>query len=203
MSISSFKIRLKSLPIEYKDEHETFFATLDEELDQSPTLDKIWEKLMKYWSFLNYTLLENLINFLEYSDLEQEMDEFIQSLQDFQRNTRVCDFARHYNAIKKKEESCKQLVVHFQLNWKICTVDDVIILQNHILRKFHLPSFSVEIHKLASGSLKVAWLLPEEIAKHVNEQLKTASMMEFKIEHGISSITVEDCAFLLCSDPGG
>ena len=193
MSVGRFKTRLKSLRIEYRDEHEEFLQKMNSEFEQSPTLDGIWDKLSGYWSFLNYTLLENLIYRLGYRDLKKDMNEYLKSLQSFQYNTRLCDFARYYSALKKKEVSAdlKDFVIRIELNWETCTLEDLDKLHGHILRKFHLPSFSTTLKELLTGSLIITWSLPSELASHVKDQLKRPDMMAFYKEHSILSISID------------
>ena len=194
MSIGRFKARLTTLPIEYRDEHEEFFKKFEKEFEESPTLDGIWGKLSRYWSFLNYTLLENLIRHLGYRDLRLEMDRYLISLREFQCNTRLCDFARHYPAFRRRnaEPDLMELVVRIELNWDSCTLGDLDKVHGHLLRKFHLPTFSTTLKELLGGSLIVTWSLPSELVSHVKAQLKNPDdMMPFYKEHGILSINID------------
>ena len=196
MDVGKFKIRLKALSIEYQEEHEEFLKKITKDFDESSSLEKIWNKLGEYWSFLNYSLLKNLIHRLEYDELKQEISKYLVSLKSFQSSTRVCDFARYYNNIflkeKKIEADLKEFVVHYKFDWKSCTLQDVIILQAHIMRKFHLNSFTAGLKKIVVGCLILTLLLPEEIATHVKGILQsTDSMKSFCEENGISSISFD------------
>lgn len=197
ISVGQFKARLKALPLGYRSEHGAFFEKLNEDLGQITTVDGIWDKLSSYWSFLNYTLLESLIQRLKYDDLKEEMSKYITSLRSFQKATLACDFSRYYSPLKEKNINAdlKNLVVHFHLSWRICTLEDVIKLQGNILRRFHLPSFVAEVKKILAASLIVSWLLPKEIAMLIKEHLKSTDMTMYYVENGILSISIdgEEC----------
>ena len=209
MDVGKFKIRLKALPIQYREEHKEFLATIMKDFDESSTLDKIWGKLQDYWSFLNYSLLENLIHHLKYDDLKQEMSKYLVSLEHFQSNTRVCDFARYWNNIctmKKLEADLKEFVFRCKCDWKVCTLQEVINLQGYVMRKFHLNSFTAYLQKVEAGSLIITWLLPKEITTHIESYLQnTESLKSFCAEYGISFITFDGKGYhcLSSSDESG
>ena len=192
MSVGQFKARLYNLPIEYGKEHADFFEKKDEEISSLATVDEIWNKLSKYWSFMNFTLLESLISRLGYNDLKKKMSLYLESLEVFQKDTLACDFARYYVPLKDQNvnEDLEKLVVRFHMNWHICTLADVVDLQGHIMRKFHLPSFVADLRRVLPGSLIVSWLLPKEIALLIKEQLKSTDMTMFYVENGILSFNI-------------
>ena len=61
-----------------RDEHRSFLQRLENELDVPGvvTVDMVWEKLCEYWNYLNYTLLQNLINRFSDDALSKVMDEY-------------------------------------------------------------------------------------------------------------------------------
>lgn len=187
MKAGQFKARLRGLPIDCKDEH----CFLDEEISPSLTIDDIWGKLSKYWSFLNYTLLESLINLLEFHDLIKEMVSFLQSLESFRQKTHLCDFAKCCRAWREK--CCEDFfMIHLELNWETCTLEDLHRLHGHILRKFHLPSFSMTLEEIKNGCLIITWSILSELATHVKEMLRGPDMLTFFKEQRILSISI-DC----------
>lgn len=187
-----FKTRLIALPLAYKDEHKAFLQKFNSDLD-SPDLFVVWEKLNRYWSFLNYTMLENLIQRLGYKDLIIKMKAYVKALQSFRQNTRLCDFSKCYPSLREKETNLnlKEVVIHYHLEWETCTLEDLDIKHGHVLRKFHLPVFATTLKEILRGSVAITWSLPKEFVSHTKEQLKNPDMMEFCKEHCILSISVD------------
>lgn len=192
MSVDEFKVRLHALPIKYSDEY-NFFKQMYKELDRSTNLDELWAKLSEYWTFLNYSLLENLIRRLNDSNLREEMEDYLNSLQSFRNSTRLSYFVKYYPFPKKYMKSnLKSMVVRSQLDWETCTLEDVDRLEGKIFRKFHLPTFPLILEEFLPGSLIIRWSLPSELAAHVEEQLKSTDIMVFNKENNILSISVDD-----------
>ena len=50
--------------------------------------------------------------------------------------------------MKGVESDLKKFVVHVQLDWETCTLEDVDKLHDGIIRRFHLPSFSINLKEL-------------------------------------------------------
>ena len=202
MSVGRLKARLVSLPIQYKEEHEQFFQQTEAELDSCSSMDAIWRKLSRYWNYLNYTLLESFVESLDDASLTGKMKQYVGSLHLFQQCTRVCDFAQHCPSTirkrKEEEEDLKEFVLRLDLNWEVCTLEDVDRLAGHIMRKFHLPSFAMSLKEASCGSLQVTWLLPTLLAMHIRTDAENTDLASFRKEHGILSINVdgEKCVYL-------
>ena len=193
IDVGRFRARLITLPFEYKEEHKDFFQQIEDELEKESTVDCIWNKLSKYWNFLNYTLLENLIHHLGDRVLKRKMDDYLSSLKEFQCSTRLCDFAKCCPAIENRpsETDLKRFVIDLSLEWETCTLEKIEELKGHIIRKFLLPSFALILEKVSHGSLIITWLLPAKIASSLMETLENIDTREFCKEHRIDSITVD------------
>ena len=193
IDVGRFRARLITLPFEYKEEHKDFFQQIEDELEKESTIDCIWYKLSKYWNFLNYTLLENLIHHLDDHALKRKMDDYLSSLKEFQCSTRLCDFAKCCLAIEKRpsEADLKKFVIDLNLEWETCTLEKLEELKGHIIRKFLLPSFALILEKVSHGSLIITWLLPAKIVLRLMETLENIDTGEFCKEHRINSINVD------------
>lgn len=198
MSVYNFKTGLITLPLAHREEHGSFIQSFLTDFDQSLDHYGLWMKLSTYWSFLNYALLDNLIEHLEENcDLRGKMDTYLKSLQQFQMNTSLSDFAKWYLALRKKatNTTSKNFVVHCDLDWETCTLEDLNKLHVHILHKFHLPSFSMTLEEVKNGCLIITWSIPSELVSHVREQLKNPDIMTFYKEQRILSISIDGKEF--------
>ena len=81
----------------------------------------VWIKLNSYWNFLNYTLLEHVINEFcdSRGDLIAMMESYKRKLKEFRCKTRLCDFAEHYKCVNKSlaEIDRKTLTVKLAKKW--------------------------------------------------------------------------------------
>ena len=203
IDVNRFKARLMTLPIKYKEEHEDFFQQIENELEKESTINSIWIKLSKYWNFMNYTLLENLIRNIGDRSLKQNMKSYLSSLETFRRNTRLCDFAEHCPAVESRpsEADLKEFVLHLKLDWETCTLEQLEELKGHIIRKFLLPSFALILKKVSHGSLIVTWLLPAQIASTLVQDLENTDNKGFFKEHKIECMTIDGKEYKYSSIP--
>ena len=202
-TVNQFKARLITLPIKCKEEHEDFFQQIENELEKESTINSIWIKLSKYWNFMNYTLLENLIRNIGDRSLKQNMKSYLSSLETFRRNTRLCDFAEHCPAVESRpsEADLKEFVLHLKLDWETCTLEQLEELKGHIIRKFLLPSFALILKKVSHGSLIVTWLLPAQIASTLVQDLENTDNKGFFKEHKIECMTIDGKEYKYSSIP--
>ena len=202
-TVNQFKARLMTLPIKCKEEHEDFFQQIENELEKESTINSIWIKLSKYWNFMNYTLLENLIRNIGDRSLKQNMKSYLSSLETFRRNTRLCDFAEHCPAVESRpsEADLKEFVLHLKLDWETCTLEQLEELKGHIIRKFLLPSFALILKKVSHGSLIVTWLLPAQITSTLVQDLENTDNKGFFKEHKIECMTIDGKEYKYSSIP--
>ena len=202
-TVNQFKARLMTLPIKCKEEHEDFFQQIENELEKESTINSIWIKLSKYWNFMNYTLLENLIRNIGDRSLKQNMKSYLSSLETFRRNTRLCDFAEHCPAVESRpsEADLKEFVLHLKLDWETCTLEQLEELKGHIIRKFLLPSFALILKKVSHGSLIVTWLLPAQIASTLVQDLENTDNKGFFKEYKIECMTIDGKEYKYSSIP--
>ena len=194
MTVGRLRARILSLPVEFQDEHQDFLTRELNNLTTS-TVDEIWGKLCGYWNYLNYTLLENLIKNLGSKDPEliHKMESYLQLHKIFLQHTRVCDFAKHCPVTTQKVKTeLKDFVIRLDLDWDKCTLEEVDNRADHIMRKFHLPKFLMNLKEITCGSILITWSLPAVLASRVRSELEITYMTSFKMKHGVLSITIDD-----------
>ena len=189
-----FKRQLISLPVKNKSLHKEFLEQLWPQIS-SATVDDIWFKLEMYWDFLNYTLLEHLVNKFGGNALKASMQEYKESLKEFRCKTRLCDFARHFkdqvNRYLVGQELMKLLEVKFAKNWDECTLEDLENWKESITQKLLLPSFVLILTDTDSGCVSVTWAIPAIFAASVMEDIETMEMAEFCVEHSILLLRID------------
>ena len=83
---------LISLDVSRKHEHQEFISNHLMNIDQGTTLNNLWARLGSCWNFLNFGLLEHIINKFGNEDLKQKMKSYKHDLQSFRKSTRLYDF---------------------------------------------------------------------------------------------------------------
>ena len=192
ISPSDFRQRLLSLPVKPKHQHRAFLQQLLPQISAA-SVDYIWCKLEFYWDFLNYTLLEHLVNKFGDDTLKESMLRYKDSLSEFRHNTRLCDFARHFKDQVNKcfvgQELMKKLEVKFDKKWEDCTLEDLEKWKESITEKLLLPSYVLTLETSESGCVSVTWAIPAMFAESVMD-MDTTHMREFCVERGILSLRI-------------
>ena len=190
-----FKRRLTSLLVKNKSQHKEFLEQLWPQISTA-TVEDIWFKLEMYWDFLNYTLLEHLVNKFGDVALKTSMLEYKGSLKEFRSKTLLCDFAKHFKDQVNKclvgKDVMKLLEVKFAKNWEECTLEDLENWKESITQKLLVPSYVLILKETDSGCVSVTWAIPAMFAASVTEDMERMDMREFCVEHSILSLRI-DC----------
>ena len=153
---SDFLYRITCLPVSTRTQHRSF---IEEKLTNIPVpaaIESIWTILNLYWDFLNYGLLEQVINVCGSEGLKHQMLEYVLELSKFKQTTRICDFieswpSRRYGQV----DSLKKVVVMMQMEWSQCTLHDLESFNIDLVHKFFLPDFDIQLEYLLRRGIDV------------------------------------------------
>ena len=184
--------RVTYLPVSVRQEHRSF---IEEKLTNIPppeTFAKIWSILNLYWDFLNYGLLEHVINKCGSEDLKQQMHAYVDELSTFKQTTRLCDFIESWPCRDDgpPEDRLKKVVVKMRHEWSQCTLQEVESFKRALVHKFFLPEFDIHLQKAERGCVCVTWLTPPSIATLLQQNLANIEAEFFK-KHGIDAVTID------------
>ena len=187
-----FLSRVTYLPVSVCREHRSF---IEEKLTNIPppeTFAKIWLILNLYWDFLNYGLLQHIINQCGSECLKQQMQEYVHQLSAFKQTTRLCDFIETWPCRDDgpPEDRLKKVVVKMRHDWSQCTLQDVESFKKALVHKFFLPEFDILLQKAERGCVCVTWLTSPSITTLLQQNLANIET-EFFEKHGIDTVTID------------
>ena len=197
---SHFLVRITRLPVLILPLHKSFIEEKLIKLSPPVTFLKVWLTLNLYWNFLNYELLQHVIEKCVTrvsSDLKQQMLDYIDELLKFKQRTRLCDLC---DFIKESTytppEGCKKIVVKMQKEWCQCTLQEVEYFKKDLIDKFFLQQYDILFQSAEKGSICITWLTSTSIATLLKENLAKTGI-EFFSNHGIDAVTIdgEDVCF--------
>ena len=191
MNPSVFLFRITRLCVSARRQHRSF---IEEKLTNIPppvTFENIWTKLNLYWDFLNYGLLEHVINECGSEDLKQNMQEYVHELSSFKQTTRLCDFIESWPCRDDgpPEDRLKKVVVKMKHEWSRCTLRDVESFKKALVHKFFLPEFDILLQNAERGCVCVTWLTSTSIATLLQQNLANIETEFFK-KHDINTMTI-------------
>ena len=180
------------LPVSVRPQHRSF---IEEKLTNIPppvTFENIWSTLNLYWDFLNYGLLEHVINQCGSEDLKQQMQDYVSELSTFKQTTRLCEFIKSWPCRDDgpPEDRLKKVVVKMKHEWSQCTLQDVEVIKKALVHKFFLPEFDTLLQNIERGCVCVTWVTSPSIATLLQQNLVNIETEFFK-KHGIDAVTID------------
>ena len=187
-----FLSRVTCLPVSARPQHRSF---IEEKLANIPppvTFENIWLTLNLYWDFLNYRLLEHVINNCGSEGLKTQMQNYVDELSTFKQTTRLCDFIENWPCrdAGPPEDRLKKVVVKMKHEWSQCTLQDVESFMKALVHKFFLPEFDILLQKAERGCVCVTWVTTPSIATLLQQNLANIETEFFK-KHGIDVVTID------------
>ena len=187
-----FLSRVTCLPVRARPQHRSF---IEEKLTNIPppvSFESIWSILNLYWDFLNYGLLQHVINKCGSEHLKQQMQDYVNKLSVFKQTTRLCDFIKSWPCRDDgpPEDRLKKVVVKMKHEWSQCTLHDVESFKKALVHKFFLPEFDILLQNAERGCVCVTWLTSPSIATLLQQNL-TNIETEFFTKHDVDAVTID------------
>ena len=190
INVDSFHAWLMLLNLSQQHEHQQFIENLN--IHKETHLNDLWKRLCKYWNFLNFDLLEHVVDGFGSADLKRKVKSYECDLQSFQKATRLSDFidcwpVKGQTPPKTELQECVAKMKH---DWDNCTLEDLEKLRVDILRKFFLPEFALQLKEIKRGCFAIIWFIPAPFVKALQNRIESTSS-EFFVEQKIETITVD------------
>ena len=156
------------------------------------TFVKTWSILNLYWDFLNYGLLEHVINQCGSADLKQQMQDYVDELSTFKQTTRLRDFIKSWPCRDDgpPEDHLKKVVIKMKHDWFQCTLQDVESFKKSLVHNFFLPEIDILLQKITEDCVCV-WLTSPSIAALLQQNL-TNIENEFSKKYGSAAVVIND-----------
>ncbi len=152
--LSAFLLSFQSRRGSLKRNGSLFISSCQLELNTADTIDAVFVIVSQFWSFLDYNLLENVVDeFGDDSDKEKFAD-YIKALQDFLSDWRVVP-----HKIKRSECPTTAVKLCFKLDGDSLPYRDI---RASIARIFKVHVENVLIESIDNGCTKLVFLLPRE-----------------------------------------
>ena len=176
-----------SLQVNVFDHLKACFSDLD---PQSQIADS-WMQLSSLWDFLNYELLEHVIeSFIPDDSLKLELKRYVEATDSFSSSTTVHEFFQEWPFRVKKPEAAKvkKIVSKAERSWEQCTLYDIKETTNTLAQLFSLPRPFLCIRNVEEGCVSILWYAPPSVAALLNNlEVKPKSVSD----NGFLSITVD------------
>ena len=178
------------LPASIKYQHIAFIRENLTDIKESESMEDIFLLLNLYWDFLNYTLLEHIVNNFGNNDTKAAMANYVTELVVFRRVTNLSDFISHWPCTGKVPPDMSRLVIKMEKDWSNCTLEDVEQFKKTLTQKLFLPSFAVLLRDAEQGCISLTWVIPSSIVKILSKDIHNTKLDWFK-EHHIERLAID------------
>ena len=187
--VGTFKVKLTSfVDVNAQRHHET---ALKEIIDKKERVDDIWANLNFYMNFLNYELLQHVLDKFQVTALQERMKKYTERITGFLRDTRVCDFMECWPLHSTKPEvDLREFVIKYNRDWNTCTLLELNQMKDRLTQELLLPKFLVNLRGGSSGSMTVVFSVPHSVVAILQGDIRNTELKVF-VEMDIETITVD------------
>ena len=188
--VDIFKYRLTSLRVGEVEHHMDY---LNEIVENKHTVVDILVKLNYYLNFLNYGLLQHILDKFKNKELQRRMDEYKVKISTFFKHTQLRDFIQCWKKHKCQppvEGLQKFIELKTKKDWETCTLEDIENLKERLATKLLLPKFILVLEKASEGCLAVTYSVTSSLVTKLQTVIKGTELKEFA-DIEIETITVD------------
>ncbi len=190
VTVQAFRRSLPRMSYSIKAEHQQFLEEKYIVFKTAETIDDIFYYLSLYLSFIDFSLLEHIINCFGTPELKHEMTKYSLHMETFRRDTKVVDILPHLSG--RIEPPPEYVRVKMKLDYDIhkCTLEDLEKARANLGKAFSLSKLAFFLREISQSCIVVTCLLPTDLAHVLTEcaqkmdgtSLKTLNLLELYVD---------------------
>ncbi|CAI8056953.1 NLR family CARD domain-containing protein 3 [Geodia barretti] len=188
--VDTFKVRLISMDVDGVEYHVPF---LKEIAHKHESVVNIWMDLSPYLNFLNYEILQHILQKFKDPALQIRMDTYIEKIKKFFKTTRLRDFLKCWPVRGKTPPAGdlrKFLTTKTTKDWNTCTLEDLDNVRQNLAKRLLLPSFALDPADASEGCVTMTYYIPASIVPQLQTDIKNTLLKDFA-DMEIETITVD------------
>ena len=187
--VDTFRVKLTSLDVNAQMHHETALQAI---IGSKETIEGIWIALSSYMNFLNYELLQHVLDKFEIEAHQERMQRYTTKITSFFVNTRVCDFikCRPVSEAAPPESALRRIIVKWHKDWETCTLYDLDQLKGRLARKLLVPNYILNLQDIQKSSVSLIFTIPTSLVALLQADIKSTELTVF-VDMDIETITVD------------
>ena len=150
------------------------------------------------WNYLNFGLLQHLVEIYGDDKLKQRMLKYTMSVKTFRKQTTLKVFWKASPATRKCpviptniRESLKRITFkHGQLD-TTTTLEDIESYRQDLAQEYAFPDFIIILADIEKGCIATTWLVPPSLAAKLADEIKRGNV-SFLEQHNILELKIQD-----------
>ena len=151
-----------------------------------------WSEISVYFDFLNYNLLEHLVNRFGNDVLVTSLQDYKRDLEVFRTDTRLCDFANLFLQYPPQSNQ-KEIVITLLKDWQEYTLEDLVNWKETFAQEFSLPSYFITLQGIDSimCNARITWGISSSFMVSIKEKMESVDLEDFCKQHGLLLMSVD------------
>ena len=191
VDVGELRDAITILPTTLKEEHKKFVHEKEDDILKAEKIEEVFRIANKYWDFLNYSLLQYIIDEYGSDEIQSKMEAFDEEVCTFRRNTLLKPFSKVYKRKPdlENEKEMKKLESVHEIDLATATLEDVEQFRHDCNSELSLYEFSLQLVKIQDGCMMLTWLVSKSLVAHVQKTIKPSSPTMKK--HNVSLFIVD------------
>ena len=193
VGMRKFRTSLMLLPATIKLEHTAFLKENLPTFLKAEGLEEIFMHLNLYWNFIDYSLLDYIIDRFCSEELKREMSQYRAELAKFRRETTIRQMIHSWPGRVEPPPTFTEFTSTLDRDAGTFTLEELEELRMKICSEFSLSNFILMFRGVVEGSLIITWFVPSSIVAQLRLDLlaKAVSKSPFFQENAITSVSID------------
>ncbi len=195
VTVTDFRQTLMILPSSIKNENEEFVTSKYSLFKKAESIEDIFLYLNFYLSYIDFSLLEHIIEQFGSDSLKQDMSCYAEDMRQFRMKTPVSEALDHLPKISYAPADYSRLTVKFDFDVHTATLEDLETYRKRFASEFLLSQLALSLSDLQESSLLVTWLVPAAVGAMISDQVQKKSS-SFFLSNNILKLSLEgECLY--------
>ena len=187
MFLDRFCSRILGLAVAKKATHVKFFRESEDEILEAKNMRKVFAILNRYVSYRNYEILQHIVKKFCEAALQQKMQDYCQSLEEFEKATAIDIYLAAISACPELSLAFIKMAVKINKPASVCTLHEVRRLKDALAEKASLHSYGMYVESMLESSVVLVLRFPKSCVGWI----VAALTCEFLQEHLLSDVIVD------------
>ena len=194
--IQDIKVFLTSLSVSIReDTSPCVFTSHQAEIIVHNKLPQIfqWLTINGFWSFLNFYLLESLVERYGDDDLKKRVTEFKEDMEKFKKDMKLVDFLPAWSGRcpHVPASGFEPVILRVNKDWPNCTLADIARLEGYLESRFMINRFILRFANSHPGSVVIMWLVPSHVIAFLKKRIMAVGTKSLS-EVGVVEVRFND-----------
>ena len=195
VTVTEFRQTLMTLPSPITNENEDFIKSKYPLFEDAKSVESIFLHLNFYLSFIDFSLLEHIIEQFGSDSLKRDMSSYAEDMGHFRMNTPVSEALDHLPRNSDPPAGYSRLKAKLDFDVKTATLEDVDTYRKRFASDFLLSQLALSLFDLQESSLLFTWLVPAAVGAMISDQVQKKSS-SFFLSNNILKLSLEgECLY--------